>query len=310
MSHNVETMAYAGEVPWHGLGTRVSNDLTPEQMMKAAGLDWEVKALAARTRHRGKDISLPVKALVRDTDGEVLTIISKDWNPVQNSEAFAFFDEFVKRGEMEMHTAGSLRNGKIVWVLAKINESFEAIRGDVVDSYLLFTNPHRYGHRMSVRSTQIRVVCNNTLTAAQKTRSDMIIDFNHRVAFDQERVKQALNISSRQRAEYREAATFLASRRASDEKVVEFFRTVFPKSENAKKKDGDTQYIKRLNETLINQAGADLARGTWWNAFNAVTYYLDHEHGKSIDTRLDNAWYGGGANKKQFALDTAVKMAA
>ena len=42
MAHNVETMAWAGEVPWHGLGTEVNNDLSPMEMREAAGLDWEV----------------------------------------------------------------------------------------------------------------------------------------------------------------------------------------------------------------------------------------------------------------------------
>ena len=49
MAHELEMvngkaqMAYAGKVPWHGLGTKVPEDLTPAQMMKAAGLDWSVK---------------------------------------------------------------------------------------------------------------------------------------------------------------------------------------------------------------------------------------------------------------------------
>lgn len=309
MSHEVETMAYSGEVPWHGLGTRVSNDLTPNQMMKAAGLDWEVKALSARATHQGKNISLPVKALVRDSDSKVLTVISSKWNPVQNKDAFSFFDEFVKIGDMEMHTAGSLRDGKIVWILAKINESFEVIKGDRVDSYLLFTNPHQYGKRMSIRSTQIRVVCNNTLCAAHDAASEMIINFDHRIAFDAERVKKALGISAIQRQEYRDAATYLASKKCSDEKAFEYFRTLFPKSEKAKK-GGESVYVKSLTDILNKQPGADMVGGTWWNAFNAVTYMLDHTTGKTGDTRLDSAWYGWGANRKQDALAAAVKLAA
>jgi len=164
MAHNVETMAYAGEVPWHGLGVQVSNDLTPNQMMEKAGLDWSVIECPSYIEHDGKKIETGQRALVRSTDGRILTNVGPVWNPVQNEDAFNFFSEYVLAGDMEMHTAGSLRNGQIVWALAKVKESFDLFGGDQVDSYLLFSNPHRYGHSIDVRFTPIRVVCNNTLS--------------------------------------------------------------------------------------------------------------------------------------------------
>ena len=143
MAHEVETMAYAGDTPWHGLGKRVIADLTPVQMLEAADLNWQVEKIPAYADVRGKQIYVGKDALVRSTDGRVLDTVSQDWNPVQNETAFEFFNEFVMAGDMEMHTAGSLKSGEIVWALAKVKDSFELFNGDKVDSYLLFSNPHQ-----------------------------------------------------------------------------------------------------------------------------------------------------------------------
>ena len=171
MAHNVETMAYAGEVPWHGLGKQVPSDLSPEQMLKAAELDWTVEKVPAFATIAGKKQNVGWSALVRSSDDRILDVVSDEWNPIQNHEAFNFFEEYCRAGDMDMHTAGSLRNGQIVWALAKVKESFELFKGDQVDSYLLFTNPHRFGQCIDIRFTPIRVVCNNTLTLALDRKS-------------------------------------------------------------------------------------------------------------------------------------------
>ena len=140
MAHMVETMAYAGQVPWHGLGVRVNNNLSPFEILDAAQLNWTVEKQDMISKHPTDhtldQIVSGKKTLVRSSDNTILDIIGSDWNPVQNSEAFDFFSDFVKAGDMEMHTAGSLDDGKMVWALAKVNESFELFKGDKVDSYL------------------------------------------------------------------------------------------------------------------------------------------------------------------------------
>ena len=114
MAHQVETMAYAGKLPWHGLGVPVSNDLTPAQMQQKAGLDWKVRELDSYVEFDGKKMSTGQKSLVRESDGRILTNVGENWHPVQNDTAFEFFSEFVQSGDMEMHTAGSLRDGQMV----------------------------------------------------------------------------------------------------------------------------------------------------------------------------------------------------
>ena len=138
MAHMIESvngkaqMAYAGETPWHGLGTKVPADLTPAQMLEAAGLNWTVEKVPAFAKVGGKQVAIGQSALVRSMDDSILDVVSDDWNPVQNEEAFDFFNEFVAAGDMEMHTAGSLQDGKIVWGLAKVKESFELFKGDQI----------------------------------------------------------------------------------------------------------------------------------------------------------------------------------
>ena len=128
-----------------GLGTKVSDDLTPNQIMVKAGLDWSVDKVP--TYAKVGDIEVPTgqEALVRSSDNKVLTQVGKKWYPVQNEEAFEFFSEYCYAGDMSMETAGSLRDGKMVWGLAKVKESFSVGKEDQVDSYLLFANPHEYG---------------------------------------------------------------------------------------------------------------------------------------------------------------------
>ena len=121
MAHAVETMAYAGEVPWHGLGKEVLPDLTPEQMLYEAGLDWSVSKIPAFAEVNGEKVAVGKSALVRSSDDKVLDVVGDDWNPVQNAEAFGFFADFVGEGNMEMHTAGSLNGGKMVWALSLIH---------------------------------------------------------------------------------------------------------------------------------------------------------------------------------------------
>ena len=214
MAHNVETMAYAGQVPWHGLGKRVLPDLTPDQMLVEAGLDWEVAKSPTYYDSDAMDgMTIPDKfALHRVTDGQYMDTVGKNWKPLQNREAFEFFHDFVMQGDMEMHTAGSLQKGKIVWALAKIKDSYSVVDGDEMEQYLLFVNPHKRGKAIEVRSTDVRVVCNNTMDFALESSSSRRISVNHNSAWDEDYVKEMLGLAHAASAKYRETAQFLASK--------------------------------------------------------------------------------------------------
>ena len=315
MAHELEVvngkakMVYAGAVPWHGLGKQISPDLTPEQVLAEAGLDWEVSKVPAFANIAGKQTAVGWSALVRSEDNKVLDVVSDDWNPVQNQEAFEFFNDFIAEGDMEMHTAGSLRGGQIVWALAKVKDSFELFGGDRVDSYLHFTNFHKYGCSTDVRFTPIRVVCNNTLTLSLNTKVERMVKISHRREFDGDNVKLMLGVAQEKLSKYKEMAKFLGAKRYTADSMVDYFKSVFPVSgpENSKKEISKS--AKTALGVVDTQPGAEFARGSFWQLFNTVTYLTDHLAGKTADTRLQSAWYGSNKVLKTKALETAIEMA-
>ena len=315
MAHNVETMAYAGEVPWHGLGVPVSNDLTPNQMMKKAGLDWTVEQIDSYVTVGDKKIPTGMKALVRSSDNKVLTNIGQVWNPVQNEDAFNFFSEYVLKGDMEMHTAGSLKGGQLEWALAKVKESFDLFGGDTVESYLLFSNPHKYGFSIDVRFTPIRVVCNNTLSLSLEAKAERSVKVGHRTEFNADEVKKALGIASAKLSQYKEMAEFLGSKRYNIDNLIEYYNTVFPRTADKRVQNQELSVetlSKNANaafDAIELQPGAKYAEGSWWQAFNSVTYVTDHLQGRNPDNRLYSSWFGGNQIRKRDALKTALEFA-
>ncbi len=315
MAHMVETMAYAGELPWHGLGTEVSNDLTPAQMMQKAGVDWKVHEVESFIEFNGKKVKTGQKSLVRSTDGRILTNVGEGWNPVQNEAAFEFFSEFVLAGDMEMHTAGSLRDGEYVWALAKVKESFDVFGEDKVDSYLLFSNPHKYGKSIDVRFTPIRVVCNNTLTLSLNQDSKNGVRLSHRTQFNPEMVKETLGLAHEKFAKYKEMAQFLGSRKVTAESLIQYYNTVFPNTSRTEMVKEVKQYedlsrnAKLCYDALEVQPGAEFAAGTWWQAFNSVTFITDHVQGRNADNRLHSQWFGQNQARKVIAAESAVEFA-
>jgi len=316
MAHELEMingeaqMAYVGDVPWHGLGTKVDRELTPDQFQKVAGLDWTVEKQPLVTA-----TGIPIKnkeALVRSSDNSILDVVGTGWNPVQNSEAFEFFHDYVMAGDMEMHTAGSLKDGQMVWALAKTKESFELFNGDQTDNYFLFTNPHQFGKSINIRMTPIRVVCNNTLTLSLSQDTDKMVTVNHRKAFDPDMVKEQMGIAKEKMEQYKSMAAFLGGKRATGDNVIQYFNEVFgaPAKE---KEDGVLPFTSRnakiAMENLNTQPGANFAEGSWWQAFNSVTYMTDHLQGREGDSRLQSAWYGRNRKVKLNALDKALEYA-
>lgn len=314
MAHELEMrtdgtarMVYSGQIPWHGLGKQIPADLTPTQVLEEAGLDWTVEKVPAYADIAGQKKAVGWSALVRSEDNKVLDVVSDDWNPVQNQEAFEFFNDFIAEGGMTMETAGSLRGGQIVWALAKVQDSFELFGGDRVDSYLHFTNFHKYGCSTDVRFTPIRVVCNNTLTLSLNSKVERFAKISHRREFNGDNVKLMLGVASEKLAKYKQMAAFLGTKRYTAESMVDYFKTVFPASEGAKKEL--SKPARTALSVVETQPGANFAEGSFWSLYNSVTYSLDHLAGRTQDTRLQSAWYGAGKNIKIHALETAVKMA-
>lgn len=331
MSHELEMvngkaqMAYVGDVPWHGLGTQVNPDLTPREMLEVAGLDWRVEKHDTYYKNEAGNFErAPGKqALVRSSDGQYLDIVSDKWIPVQNEDAFEFFGEYVEKGGMEMHTAGSLKDGKMIWALAKVSESFSLFSGrDQIDSYLLLSNPHQFGRGVDIRFTPVRVVCNNTLSLSLEGKAALGISLNHCSKFDASRVKDALAEASQKLESYREMSEFLASKRYNEDELFTYFNRVFPKTTGKSNmsfeelmkslKMGDAEVsrnAKTAMEVIETQPGAEYGAGSWWSAYNTVTYMTNHMMGHNPDTRMQSVWYGTNKDRNINALATALEYA-
>ena len=308
MAHEVETMAYAGELPWHGLGKRVPADLTSYQMLQAAGLDWEVVKTPIYYDSDSEDgITIPNRfALTRKHDGQYMDTVGANWRPLQNHQAFEFFNDFIMQGDMEMHTAGSLQNGKIVWALAKMKDSYSVVTDDEMQQYMLFVNPHKRGKAIEVRSTDIRVVCKNTMDFSLQSTSNKRIAVNHNSAWDEDYVKEMLGLAHAASSKYKETAQFLASKSYTQPTLEEFIDSLFP---NTGKSDERSKNAHRTLDLVHEQPGAHFAEGSWWQAFNAVTRMTDHEMGRNADSRLTSAWFGGNRTRKSMALSKALEYA-
>ena len=330
----VETMAYAGEVPWHGLGVPVEDTMTPEEMLEAANLNWTVSKRPAYTINQpvwNEDVGLfNVEGhhfIVRDTDNSVLSACGEDYVPFQNADTFKFFKKFVSNGEMKMETAGSLKDGQDIWGLAKLQSKFELPGGDKVEGYLLIDSPHVSGKALTIMFTPIRVVCANTMALALNTEGKRFRVL-HLQAWDNEIMRaaeEALGISGTKMAEFQEQATFLSNKTAQPIDVQKFIAELFQPSLFVERSKGnvanDVPLVDEFNRTaeqvhdaIALSPGADLksAKGTWWGALNGVTYVMDHTKRKSERIKggaLYSSWLGPNAAKKRQALSLATEYA-
>ena len=192
-------------------------------------------------------------------------------------------------------------------VMMPKNDGFTLANDDEVKGYLLFSNPHVYGKSIDVKFVMTRVVCNNTLSMALTERGQPAVRLSHRNHFNPEMVKELLGISHNRVEQFKEAAEFLSSKRYSDKAYKLFLSQVFGTSNQEGKILSRT--AERALEIVDTQPGADMSPGTWWNAYNSVTYMTDHEMGRSADTRAAAAWFGHNAKRKLDALNLAVEMA-
>jgi len=340
MAHMVETMAYAGQVPWHGLGQKVEHNLTPEEMLKAAGLDWTVSkrpvyyADKPNTWNlndpRGEAEMLRAHdhyVVVRDTDNRVLSHCGEGFVPFQNHETMSFFKKFTEAGHMEMDTAGSLSDGERIWGLAKIKKGFTLAGGDEVEGYLLMANSHKVGSAMTIMFTPIRVVCNNTITMALN-QEGLTGKFRvlHLQMFDEEimqAAETALGISGEQMTQFQQQSEFLAKQKATKDQVDNFIAELFqPKLlvERGKSNEANlpplheefSKTSQSILEAIETSPGHDKAsaKGTWWGALNGVTYVMDHQkRAKTRDHALTSTWFGNNAQVKRKALTKALEYA-
>jgi len=273
MSANVETMFSVREKPWHGIGKIVSEAPTSADALRLAGLDWKVEQKDVFTD--GGFIIPGYRANVRDSDGTVLGIVSDRYKIVQNSEAFAFTDELIS-DEVRYETAGSLRSGRKIWLLAKMPE--RKIAGDDTESYVCFTNSHDGTGAVTVCMTPVRVVCNNTLNLALRTakRSWSVVHKGNITEKIQE-AKMCLELADKYMYELDKTAEKLANVKIDNDKMYDYLKDLFPITD-----DMSDIKKKRMNDArddfMVCFMAPDLDKfvGTAWAAVNAASDFASH----------------------------------
>ena len=236
MSALVESMFYTRTEPWHGMGVKVLDSPTSEDAIKLAGLDWNVEQ---KEMYLADGTKVPdAYANVRDKDSKVLGIVGNRYSIVQNKEAFSFTDSLIGEG-CQYETAGSLKDGKQIWLLAHLPEAIQ-IAGDDVMPYLCFTNTHDGTGSVKVFTTGIRVVCNNTLNQALNTakrtwsvRHTGSIETKLRLA------TETLNFANTYMTELKKECESLALKSIDRDKLLEFIKLVVPEAEDATQRQKD-----------------------------------------------------------------------
>lgn len=275
MAANVESMFYVRETPWHGLGTRVNETLNSKEALTAAGLDWNVVQESIYTGT--EELIEGYKANVRDSDRQVLGVVTDRYKIVQNREAFAFTDELLGEG-VRYETAGSLQGGRKVWLLAHLPHEY-IISGERISPYLVFFNSHDGSGAIKAAITPIRVVCQNTLNLALSTakRSWSMIHTGDMKGKMQE-AKDTLFLAATYMDSLGKEFETLRRKKLTDKQVLEYIEILLPLEEDSTLQQ--KKNMKRLREDMkIRYFDAPDLRDVGKNAYafvNAVSDFATH----------------------------------
>ncbi len=319
MAHLIETMAYANDVPWHGLGNPLPQNESIEVWQKAAGMDWSIKTGDVLYNVADDDGDLHVKTnheakvLFRSDTLAPLSVVSQRYKVVQPAQVLEFYRDLVSAGGFELETAGVLKGGKKLWALARTGQEVFLKGNDHVKAYLLLATSCDGTLCTTAKFTSVRVVCNNTLEMATRN-STGAIKVPHSTIFNANDIKRQLGLGMNAWGAFMESIKTLADRKIHKFEAMNYFVNVLG--------DAAVPLAEQPNQKGLNSVhalfsgggmGADFASssGTAWGLLNAVTQYVDHEkRARSIDHRLDSAWFGSGAAIKAKALEEALKLVA
>jgi phage/plasmid-like protein (TIGR03299 family) len=325
MSHDIvnNQLAFVGAVPWHGLGVQVEAGATGAQMLRAAELDWKVvRHHIAMKDEAGELLASPLvnyRAIARDKDHRVFQIATDSYQPVQNAETVDFFREYCEAGHATMETVGALRDGAVIWALARLNGGSSATIGtdDELRGYMLLATSHDASLKTIGQPTQVRVVCANTLRAAMSSHDTPVFRLSHRTKFDQrqkDEARRVMGMAIEQVAELNTLSAKLATVNVGQDEWLTFMSRLMGGADAVidPKTAALTKVAEDIREATISSPGSGLAtsRGTLWGVVNGVTYYVDHvKRSRSQQNRVFGAWFGDGDRMKNDAVRIAAELA-
>jgi len=314
----VNSMAYTGQVPWHGLGNNIDADTSIDQWRVAAGLDWEAHMSPVHFNVGDELFYMQDKNVVYRSDNLMpLGVVGGDYTPVQPAEVLEFFRDLTELGRFRMETAGVLFNGERIWALARHTGEAVLPGGDVLKPYLLLATGMDGKFSTKASFTTVRVVCNNTLQIALHKNED-VVRVTHRNTFDEQKVKAELGLVDSKFDQFITAAESLAAKKVTSRAdQLDFLASVTNPDFVDLERTEQVEYIEQsqvmtgLKDAYDNFAGQQLesAKGTAWGLVNGVTAYLDHmRNTQTDDARLAGAWFGSGKAMKQRALEMALDL--
>ena len=315
MAHEIETMAFFQETPWHGLGTPLQEeDLYDwQKTCEKAGLAWDVELVPLVTADTHAKVTH--KAVRRMTDGSTLGVVGPRFCVLQNRDALKWFQPFLDAKEAALHTAGSLRNGSRIWVLAKLNRDPLVIAsGDEVEKFILLSHGHDGSLAVRVGFTPVRVVCQNTLSMAHQKDASKLIRLKHTKDIHENlaNIREVMNVANAEFEATAEQYRLLARKTISQADLRRYVKKVFKVEDD---QEGSTR-LKNIMEEVVGLAEAGRGNelpsvsGTLWTAYNGMAEWLGYQRGNSQGNRLNSLWFGDGANVNRFALETALALAA
>jgi len=307
-----EMFSGEGITPWHGMGTVVQGLLSAEEAITAASLNWAV-ALEDVKDVRGNVIARN-KAVTRQDNLKVLSIVGDRYLPIQNVEAFGFFDEVVGGGKAVYTTAGALDEGRRTWILAKLNGNMfiDSRPDEAIERMVLLSNTHDGTQALMMQQVAVRVVCQNTLSAALAGAKNQI-KIRH-TANAKDKVNEAQRILKLVEAYYGDLSGLMAELdkqvMAKDEAET-FIKVLIPAQDENKVPTRTVNIRTGIFDRFQNGAGN---RGnSRYDMMNAITDYVDHGRstritgdGNAQESRFESAIFGSGAALKQRGLNLLI----
>lgn len=305
-STGTAAMAFVGATPWHGLGQALTAGADIGTWTREARLDYTV--LESPVLYRTAAASEPElfkgrKVLHRSDTGGALAVVSDGYHVVQPAEVMGFFERLVGLGGFQLETAGALSYGRRVWALASVGEGADVVDGDVVKPYLLLGTSYDGTMATVAKFTTIRVVCNNTITAALNDTQGTVRVL-HSERFDPEAVRLELGIVANNWERFLVQSRQLAKVEMSAIEADSFVAELLKPYHSGRLDVTESRAFKRIRALFDGASiGNELAGASRWGMLNAVTELVDHERGRSDNTRLESAWFGTGASIKARALE-------
>jgi phage/plasmid-like protein (TIGR03299 family) len=262
-----------GIVPWHGIGAVLDGVLTSGEAIKAAKLTWTVEQIEVFAAGNWAAPIPGYVANVRNDTKEVLGIVSDRYCVAQNKDVFAFADALIGTNKVKCtyETAGSLFNGRRVFALVTMPKG--RIVGDEYQPYLCLSNAHDGSSALQIFLTGIRVVCNNTLSAALHTAKRKIA-IRHLSRMDDRKIEaiRTMGAASKYFADLESFAAMLAGKKVNIVKVLD---VLYPKSRvmSMRQVKANKEMKELIKSILKGKSDLQNIKGTAWGVYNAVADY-------------------------------------